>query len=84
MYLINCLGKNQIRIALISSLIFDKIFIVIQNIDNSIILRILIILIYHITHKINNIDFDISNINNINDIDNINDMIFDKDIVNMF
>ena len=35
--------ENQIRIVLISSLIFDKIFIVIQNIDNSIILRILII-----------------------------------------
>ena len=37
------LGENQIRIVLISSLIFDTIFIVIQNIDNSIILRILII-----------------------------------------
>ena len=37
MYLIKSLAKNQIRIVLISSLIFDKIFIVIFDIDNSII-----------------------------------------------
>ena len=34
--------KIQIRIVLISSLIFDNIFIVIQNIDNIILLRMLI------------------------------------------
>ena len=55
---------------MVSSLIFDQIFIVIQNIDNIL--------------KINNIDFDINNINNLNNIDNINDMFFDKDIVNIF
>ena len=41
-YLIKFKGK-QIRIVLISSLIFDQLFIVIQNIDNIIILRILIL-----------------------------------------
>ena len=79
-YLIIFEGKTNWNSLDIMTNIFDQIFVVIQNFDNIIILRILILWIYHMIHKIDNIDFDISNLNNINDIDNINDMIFDKDV----
>ena len=56
-YLIKFEGKPNWNSLDIMTNIFDQIFVVIQNFDNIIILRILILWIYHMIHKIDNIDF---------------------------